>query len=232
MKKIDFIVQDLLSKIYQNQNKLLPNQRTLAKNYNVSRYTIQRAIKNLEEIGVVHSVQGSGIYINKNIYKNPLIFNSLTRTPYERIQSKMISLKKSPSTSIETKIFQLNEGELVWTFTRLRIVDYKIEQLETSKMPVYLFPDLSKKIIENSIHEYVENKKFKISHSITNYSPTILSKKTASLFNCKTGTPAMDILTRSFLDNGQVYEYTNILAIEYNVTYITPFDRNKQNARK
>lgn len=67
MKKIDFIVQDLLSKIYQNQNKLLPNQRTLAKNYNVSRYTIQRAIKNLEEIGVVHSVQGSGIYINKNI---------------------------------------------------------------------------------------------------------------------------------------------------------------------
>ena len=50
MKKREFIVQDLLSKIYQEEFKdgKLPNQRKLAEIYHVSRFTIQQAIKNLE----------------------------------------------------------------------------------------------------------------------------------------------------------------------------------------
>lgn len=60
MKKREFIVQDLLSKIYQEEfiEGKLPNQRELARNYGVSRFTIQQAIKNLEEIGIVRVVQG------------------------------------------------------------------------------------------------------------------------------------------------------------------------------
>lgn len=96
MKKREFIVQDLLSKIYQEEFKegKLPNQRKLADIYGVSRFTIQQAVKNLEEIGIVRVVQGSGIFVHEKWVKNPLIFNSLTRTPYDRIGSKMIDLKK------------------------------------------------------------------------------------------------------------------------------------------
>ena len=45
MKKREFIVQDLLSKIYQEEFSAgkLPNQRTLAQTYGVSRFTIQQA---------------------------------------------------------------------------------------------------------------------------------------------------------------------------------------------
>ena len=59
MKKREFIIQDLLSKIYQEQypDGKLPNQRALAKLYGVSRFTIQQAIKNLEEIGKERSVK-------------------------------------------------------------------------------------------------------------------------------------------------------------------------------
>jgi len=46
-------------------------------------------------------MQGSGIYIHEEWVKNPLIFNSLTRTPYKRINSKMLSLKKVPSAQME-----------------------------------------------------------------------------------------------------------------------------------
>ena len=147
MKKREFIVQDLLSKIYQEEFKdgKLPNQRKLAEIYHVSRFTIQQAIKNLEEIGIVRVVQGSGIFIHEKWVKNPLIFNSLTRNPYDRIHSKMISLNKAPATADEQKIFQLDDGAEVWTFERIRIVDYKIEQLEMSKMPVACFPTYPKK---------------------------------------------------------------------------------------
>lgn len=92
--KRDFIAQDLLGKIYSFPAGKLPNQRKLAKKYHVSRYTIQTALKILQEMGVVVPIQGSGIFIAEDLEKNPLIFNSVTQTPYERISSKMLELKK------------------------------------------------------------------------------------------------------------------------------------------
>ncbi|MGC6769791.1 GntR family transcriptional regulator [Enterococcus sp. LJL128] len=233
MKKKEFIVQDLLSKIYQDhfESGKLPNQRTLAATYQVSRFTIQEAIKNLQEIGVVYTVQGSGIYIQERLKKNPLIFNSLTRTPYDRISSKLLSLEKRLSTSEEEQIFQLEETQEIWVFERARIVDYSFEQIELSKMPAALFPDLSRKHVEHSIQEYVEKKGFRISHYITSYTPTTISRNQSELLLCKKGTPAMLIQNRCLLEDGRVFEYSEITAIDYTCTYIRPFDREIHEAR-
>ncbi|API87973.1 GntR family transcriptional regulator [Marinilactibacillus sp. 15R] len=234
MKKREFVIQDLLSKIYQEQFKdgKLPNQRTMAQSYQVSRYTIQESIKTLEEIGIIETVQGSGMYVKKQFQMNPLIFNTLTRTPYERITSKFLSLEKKKSTPEEEQIFQLDNSEDIWTFERVRIVDYKIEQIERSKMPVSMFPDLTEEIIEQSIQEYVLSKKYSISHYITSYSPTLLTKKQSELLMSKRNTPAMRIENRCLLKNGKVYEYSELTAIDYTCTYITPFDKKGHQARR
>lgn len=234
MLKREFIVQDLLSKIYQEQfdNYKLPNQRTLAEMYQVSRYTIQSAIKNLEDIGIIKSVQGSGMFIQRQFQLNPLLFNTLTRTPYERISSKPIYLKKKKSTPEEEQIFQLEETEDIWIFERVRIVDYKIVQIEKSKMPVSLFPDLNTSILEQSIQEYVQEQGFEISHNITSYSPSQLTKKQSELLLCKRNTPAMKIQNRCILNDGRVYEYSELTAIDYTCTYITPFNKESHQARK
>lgn len=233
MKKREFIIQDLLSKIYQKEfiNGKLPIQRKLAEMYGVSRFTIQQAVNDLAEIGIVRVVQGSGIFIHEKWVKNPMIFNSLTKTPYNRIRSKMLQLSKSPATMDEQKIFQINALEEVWTFERVRIVDYKIEQLEISKLPVKLFPNLSQEIVEHSIQKYVENQGYLISHYITSYAPVTISREQAEILLCKKGTPAMQITNRGILENGQVFEYSNILAIDYAVTYIRPFDRENHRSR-
>ncbi|EOH90954.1 GntR family transcriptional regulator [Enterococcus pallens] len=233
MKKREFIVQDLLSKIYQEEfkNGKLPNQRDLAKIYGVSRFTIQQAVKNLEEIGIVRVVQGSGIFVHEEWVNNPLIFNSLTRTPYDRIDSKMIDLKKAPATLEEQKIFQIDAEEEIWTFERIRIVNYKIEQLEISKLPVSMFPNFSQEAVEHSIQNYVENQGYRISHYITSYDPITTNKEQSRLLLCKRGTPAMQITNRAILEDGQVYEYSSIIAIDYSVTYIRPFDREIHRSR-
>ena len=234
MKKREFVIQDLLSKIYQEQFKdgKLPNQRAMAEAYQVSRYTIQEAIKTLEEIGIIQTVQGSGMYVKKQFQMNPLIFNTLTRTPYERISSRLISLEKKKSTPEEEQIFQLEQPGEIWTFERVRIVDYKIEQIEHSKLPVSLFPDLTESVIEQSIQEYVQSKQYTISHYITSYSPTALSKAQAELLMCKRSTPAMKIENRCLLSDGRVYEYSELTAIDYACTYITPFDKKSHQARR
>ncbi len=234
LKKTEFIIQDLLSKIYQKQfpNGKLPDQRTLAEMYQVSRYTIQESIKNLSEIGVIKVIQGSGMYVYDNLQKNPLIFNSLTRTPYERISSRMIDISKERSTPKDAQIFQLDQSEEIWVFQRVRIVDFKIEQIEVSKMPVSLFPDLSKEHVEHSIQEYVQSRGYKISHYITSYTPTAVTKEQAKLLLCKKGTPAMKIANRCLLNDGRVYEYSELTAIDYTCTYITPFDKEMHQARQ
>jgi GntR family mannosyl-D-glycerate transport/metabolism transcriptional repressor len=233
MKKRDFIIQDLLSKIYQNkfESGKLPTQRELSKIYSVSRFTIQQAISNLSEMGIVNVVQGAGIYIHEKWVKNPLIFNSLTRTPYDRIQSKMLSLEKRIATAEEQKIFQIEDNEKVWNFKRIRIVNYKIEQLEISTLPVKLFPDISKDVVEGSIQKYIEKKGFTISHYITRYIPSVLTTENAKILQCKRGTPAMQIINRAILKDGRVFEYSNIIAIDYDVTYIRPFDRRNHKFR-
>lgn len=233
MKKKEFIIEDLLSKIYQEvfETGKLPNQRDLAIEYGVSRFTVQQAIKDLSEMGIVQVIQGSGIFVNKKWVKNPLVFNSLTRTPYDRIESKMIKLEKDSATKKDQQIFQVEENAAMWRFERIRIVNYKIEQLEISKMPVVLFPDLTKSVIEGSIQQYVENKGHKISHHITSYEPIVTTKAQSNVLLCKRGTPAMQITNRSIFDEGQVFEYSEITAIDYSVTYIRPFDRQSHNYR-
>lgn len=227
MKKKEFIVQDLLSKIYQEEFKdgKLPAQRTLAQKYQVSRFTIQQAIKSLEEIGIVRVVQGSGIFVHEKWVKNPLIFNSLTRTPYDRIESKMLTLEKRLASSEECQLFQLEAGEEIWSFSRIRLVNYKIEQLEKSLLPVKLFPKVTKEVVEHSIQRFVEKEGYRISHYISNYTPVTLTKAQSEVLMVRRGTPAMQIKNRALLADGRIFEYSEITAIDYSVTYIRPFDR-------
>ncbi|WP_026772033.1 GntR family transcriptional regulator [Sediminibacillus terrae] len=234
MKKKEFIVNDLLSKIYQNyySEGKLPTQRKLAEFYEVSRYTIQDAIVKLRDIGVIDVIQGSGIFIRKNVHQNPLIYNSITATPYSKISSKPIYLKKEEATEEDQRMFGIEEGEFIWKFQRIRIVNYQIVQIENSKLPYKLFPNLELRDISNSIQEYVQSENYVISHYITSYTPVLIDKEQAQLMACKKGLPAMKIQNRCLLRSGTVYEYSEVIALDYSCTYITPFNKQNHNQRK
>ena len=227
MKKSAFIVQDLLSKIYQRQfpEGKLPTQRELAVSYGVSRDTVQRAIKTLADVGVVRLVQGSGIYLRDQAHVSPLVFNTLTLTPYDHITSTCLELTCGPATPEEQHAFQVPGPIPVWHIKRLRAVNHVNEQIEVSHMPVAMFPDLSRQVVERSIQEYVERKGYRISHFMTTYEPGALTREEAEVLACKRTTPAMHIQTRGILSTGRVFEYSNVTAIDYSVSYIRPFDR-------
>ncbi|VDG22572.1 GntR family transcriptional regulator [Lactobacillus sakei] [Lactiplantibacillus mudanjiangensis] len=227
MKKVEFITQDLLSKIYQQsfEGNKLPNQRDLADIYHVSRDTVQKALGRLTDMGLIRSVRGSGIFIKNAGRKNPLIYNSLTQNPYDRIRSETVFLKKIMADENDCRIFGLKKPQPIWIFQRIRIVNFQIVQIETSKMPVALFQDLTAAIIEHSVQEYVQSAGFNISHYITSYSPVLLDKSQAKLLQCKPHLPAMKIINRSLLDDGRVYEYSEVIALDYTCTYIVPFNK-------
>ncbi len=233
MKKSTFIVQDLLSKIYQRQFPAgkLPTQRELAASYGVSRDTVQRAIKTLADVGVVRLVQGSGIYLRDQAHINPLVFNSITLTPYDHIVSTCLELTCGPATLEEQHAFQMPGPIPVWHIRRLRTVNHVNEQIEVSHMPTTMFPDLTREVVEHSIQDYVERKGYRISHFMTTYAPCSLTHEEAEVLACKRTTPAMHIQTRGILSTGRVFEYSNVTAIDYEVSYIRPFDREVHRTR-
>lgn len=49
---------------------------------------------------------------------------------------------------------------------------------------------------------------------------------------CKKGIPAMKIQNRCLLKGGVVYEYSEVIAIDYSCTYITPFNKENHSQRR
>jgi GntR family mannosyl-D-glycerate transport/metabolism transcriptional repressor len=236
MRKRDFIADDILSKIYQNKYKAgekIPTERDLANHYEVSRYTIREALKKLVNIGCIKIIQGSGVFVNETKYKSPLIYNSLTEKKFKDIQSKIIYFKKvTPDTNLE-KIFDINGKQTkLWEYKRVRIVDFQKVQIETTRLPFSYFPNLNEEEVKKSVHDYVQQCDYKISHFITTYSSVNVNKEDADLLNCKKGIAAMKIINRGILQNGKVFEYSEIINLDYSVSYFIPFNPHSHNYRK
>ncbi len=232
MKKKEFVTQDLLSKIYQEDTsapRKLPPERQLAEEYGVSRFTIRQALEKLVSIGAVRIVQGSGIWINETVRNNPLVYNSITVKRFDQMHYRSLSLRKRRPDSDEQQIFAINDNAFIWEFSRLRYVDNVAVQIEISRMPATLFTDLNGEIIERSIQQYVLSKGYQISHLLTSYRAISVNREQATLLGCKKGSPAMHIINRGILQGGQVYEISDIVDINYTCTYLIP--HNPDNLR-
>lgn len=230
MKKSEFVTQDLLSKIYQQSDAgrllKLPPERQLAEEYGVSRSTIRQALEKLASIGVVRIVQGSGIWINEQARNNPLVYNSITEKRFDQMRYQMVSLHKKRPNREEQQIFGLTDDDFIWQFCRLRYVDDTPVQIEISRMPSAAFPDLTQQVIERSLQQYVLLKGYQISHLLTTYRAVSISREQAELLGCKKGSPAMHITNRGILTDGQVYEISDIIDINYTCTYVIPHNRD------
>lgn len=227
MKKREFITQDLLSKIYQTANTplhKLPAERELAEEYGVSRYTVREALKKLVSIGVIQVVQGSGIYVSEKARSNPLVYNSITEKRFDQMRYRLLSLHKRLPDKAQQQVFGLADNAWLWYFCRLRYVDDRCTQIETSSLPLARFPDLNQQVIESSLQRYVVASGATPSHYLTHYQAINVDKAQAVLLGCKRRTAAMKITNRGILAGGDVWVLSEIIDIHYECTYVTPFN--------
>jgi DNA-binding GntR family transcriptional regulator len=200
--------------------------------YDVSRFTIRKALEKLVSIGVIEIIQGSGIWINPQARNSPLVYNSITEKRFDQIAFRMVNLHKKLPNREEQQVFDLGADDYIWQFCRLRYVDSQKVQIEISLMPVQDFPDLNQQVIEQSIQQYVLSKGFRISHLLTSYQAVAINKEQAGLLECKKGIPAMRIINRGILEGGRVFEISDIVDINYSCTYVTPYNHDNLAYRK
>jgi len=232
MKKYEELVQDIISKICQGVIRVkLLSERELAEKYEISRFTVRKALAKLEAIGVIKAKLGSGYFVNTAIFGKPLIYNSITENKFGEIAYKKIKLNKRLPTPHEMQVFSINDDEYIWHIKRLRLVQGIVTQIEETLLPVRLFSQISNEVIENSLQKHVLSLGLEIESYLTTYRAVNVSKEDALLLDCKRSSAAMNITNRGFLKTGEVFVVSDIIDINYQCTYHTQFNSESLNYR-
>ena len=165
--KFEIIYKDLKRKIesgeYSSQD-LLPSENTLVTMYDCSRNTVRRAVSLLSEEGYVHPLHGKGVRI---IYQ-PIAQTSFTIAGIESFkESAARNHRKSKTKVVQFTLLTADQrlasktgfpaGSELYFIQRVRYLDDKALIFDINMFRKDCVPDLTRKIAESSIYEYIEN---------------------------------------------------------------------------
>lgn len=191
----------------------LPTESSLQEEYGVSRVTVRQALKQLTEQKVIESIQGSGRYVkeervNYDIYQLTGFDEKLADrqvTTHSEVQVfEVISADETLAAYL-----QLKPDDKVWHIKRVRFIKQKPVALEETWMPLALYPDLTWSVMEGSKYHFIEEvKKQVIDRSEQEIVPVMPTSEIASVLAIDPAKPILEKISRGFLQNGQVFEYS------------------------
>ena len=145
------IIKRSISSGTLNVGDLLPSEAELCRALDVSRNTVRQAIGELEEEGLVVRKRGKGTFVadpNTNRrgvrYSFTTEISSLGKVPSSTLVDFAVI---TPSREVCEKM-ELHEGTSVYCFTRVRNVDGEPLILETSYYPKYIYPNLTRELVQ------------------------------------------------------------------------------------
>ncbi|HHV12231.1 MAG TPA: GntR family transcriptional regulator [Clostridiales bacterium] len=198
--------------------QLLPTETKLMKKYSVSRTTIRQAVNLLVSEGLLSKVQGSGTYViyrkeNDLIKRSSAIFpfSEEMRTKGKTCRTKLLSFEIIPATKSVSETLGIEINDQVYSFERLRFGNDLPLCVEHSYMPVAPYPDLTIHHLEGSKYDYIENiKKMKIAYSHQKVSAIMSTERIEKLLNLKKHSPILKIMHTTYLENGDILDFTTI----------------------
>lgn len=155
----------LLDSILQGKwmvGELLPSENDLAKEYQVSRATVRRALAELQREGRIATRKGKGsIVAQPKMEQDLLRFYSLARSfgkgPHH-ISSRTLHREKTTADPVVARYLQIEITAPVVIMTRLRYVDRDPIMLETSYLPSSICPDLEQEIHIEALYDHLETR--------------------------------------------------------------------------
>lgn len=226
-KQIEY---DLLEKInlgYYKKGDLIPTELELASTYHVSRVTVRKATDNLVARGLLSRMAGVGTSVcQPSVTSNPSQIQGFTdvMTALGIIPSTKVTVfSLQEASSNIASILNIEKNESIYLIQRQRFGDEQLLQLETSYMSARLYPDLSVQLLQQSKYRYFEEvKHMTIAYSHHTVTPIHPSRDIAELFDISVDTPIIKVANITYLENGQVMDYTELIlnSPKYQLTYV------------
>ncbi len=155
--------QKIEEEIYPPQS-YLPSEYTLIEEYDCSRNTVRRAIRQLAQEGYVQSIHGKGVVvIFRKMRQSEFSFGGLeslkeaARKNHRSYYTKVIHLTTLTIDEKLSKRTGFAVGEEVYFVQRVRYFDGIAEILDNNWFLKRIVHDLTPEIAADSIYEYVEH---------------------------------------------------------------------------
>ena len=113
-----------------------------------------------------------------------------------------------PPAEVSRKM-QLEEGTMVYCFTRVRNVDGEPLILETSYYPQYIYPNLTRELVQtHSIYSLLYHVGITPAAAEDTYEAVVLDEVRANFLHVPQGSCAFYHQRRTSTEDGRIYEYT------------------------
>lgn len=209
------IRQRIIKGTYQAK-QFMPDQNALAKEFDVSRLTIKKALDTLAREGLIYKQSGLGTIVLgmipiKAANDSPAnAFDGMSKQHVgEKIESKIISFKVHfPDEDLQAKL-DIAKDEPVYEIERLRILNGDPLILEHTFMPVKLVPGLNEDIMHQSIYGYLHHKlHLKFGGAYRKIRASLPDELDIKYLNAQKTDPILEFEEIVWLNNGENIEYS------------------------
>ncbi|MDV5170009.1 GntR family transcriptional regulator [Photobacterium rosenbergii] len=212
-KQIASDIQGLVDTQKLGAGDLLPTEKELMSQYDVSRVTIRKALAELESQEVIVRISGKGTYINgSKARRNALELKGFLEDIHaqgKQPSSRVLDFKLTMADASLAQKLSIEINMPVYAITRLRLINDEPEILEHTFMPAMLFPELSIDIMNTSKYEYIEKDKgLKIALSRETVVAEVADQQLADTLNVEVGYPLIKVMSIGELEDGTCFEYS------------------------
>ncbi|KRM86275.1 GntR family transcriptional regulator [Liquorilactobacillus vini] len=208
------IRQRILKGVYKAKS-IMPDQNSLASEFNVSRLTVKKALDLLAHEGLIYKQSGLGTIVLgvipiKAANDSPAnAFDGLSQQHTgEKVESKIISFEVHfPNQDLQTKL-DIKKDDPVYEIRRLRILNGDPLILEHTFMPVKLVPGLNEDILHKSVYGYLHQQlHLKFGGAYRKIRATLPDKLDIKYLQAQKNDPMLEFEEIVWLNNGENIEY-------------------------
>ena len=216
------IIADLKKRIFSGEFKemRLPDERTLALEYEVSRSSIKRALTRMASDGIIFKKRGSGTFINPLYLKNESVFNyeegkNLGVTDNFKMNGQKPQIKvlefevEKPTEELQRDLF-LKPTDFVYKIVRLRLFENEPFMIETGYIPIKLVRISRLKLFPLNLQLYAKRTKPSVTKSFLSVFAEPSTTRDQELLGLKDTEPAGIMEGIFFLDNGTPFEFSSM----------------------
>lgn len=208
----EIIEEKIGSSDWKTGDKIL-SENELRKMYNISRNTVQKALDELVQEGILQRQQGKGTFVSKPKIEQPLTgFYSFSKViANQGMEAKDVILDleiKSAEYKIANKL-QISQGEEVIALQRLRSANDEPVILETSYLPKSIVTELSREdLAKFSLYDLLEEKfGVIVIKAKETFEPVLIRPYEEEFLGVKAGTPGLLLDRIAYDKDGRIVEY-------------------------
>lgn len=215
---IYYQLKEIIVEMIENEeleaHDLIPTERELCKIHDISRMTVRMAIMTLVNEGVLYREQGKGTFVATQKPKHQLSrLKGLTEDMQDmghKVDTKVLSFKKVPSSKIVAKNLNLNAGDDALEIQRLRIVNDTPYAIETAWFNPAKVPNLKRADIEGrSLYEILrEEYSIVPKYAKQTVDPIQLNEAEKEMFELEGDSLALLFHRSTYTENEEIFEYT------------------------